>query len=119
MWRIIVIFVVILLNVPVRGEDVVHTINTPISCDIIPTGMHAEYEFGQYTCANEYYLPADAETCTVCPIGGSCSGGTFYFNSNEYQGLVLSNVSGVVNNVCADNFPTNMYAKYQIPSYQE
>jgi len=112
-----VVLVAILLNMPVRGDDVAYTPDAPVSCDAIPAGMYAVYGISQYTCQRGYYLPADSEICRSCPTGGSCIGGTFTLNPNEYQGLVLSNIHGAVNYVCANNFPTNMYAMYQINVY--
>lgn len=99
------------------GDDVAYTSDTPISCDVIPTDMYGVYSIGQYTCAAGYFLPADGEACAACPSGSICNGGIYTFNTNEFQGLVLSGINGTVNNLCADNFPTTMYAKYQISTY--
>lgn len=92
--------------------------NETIACDATPTNLRAVYSVNQYTCAAGYYLPANAIACAVCPNGGYCSGGTFTFAPNEFQGLVLPDViSTATANVCADNFPSAMYAVYSINQY--
>ena len=78
------------------------------------TDYYAVYEPNTYTCNSGYYLPANTEGCQPCPNGFTCSGGTFEFNPNEYQGAELNTIgTSTMNNVCADNFPMDMYAVYE------
>jgi len=71
-----------------------------------------------YTCASGQFLPAASTTCAACPADYSCSGGTFYFNAKNNQGL--SNQTTFTNNltnVCATNAPHGFIATYEINSY--
>ena len=113
---IVAILTVIVLNAHFAYGDEYgfYAPNETITCDAIPTNMNAVYTVGRHTCQPGYYLPADADNCAVCPNGGYCSGGTFTFDPNDFQGLVLTNMSTTASNVCADNFPSTMYAKYTI-----
>ena len=52
-----------------------------------PRVLNAVFELGTYTCAAGYYLPANSETCTACPAGSYCPGGTYTFNENDAQGI--------------------------------
>ena len=116
---IIVILTVILLNAHFAYADDYgfYSPTDDIACDDMPVNMNAIYEKNRYTCSSGYYLPANADTCAVCPTGGYCNGGTFSFNPNEFQGLFLANMSTTINNICADNFPSNMYATYEKNRY--
>ena len=40
-----------------------------------------------YNCALGYYLPADSESCEICPSGYYCVGGTYTFNETNNQGI--------------------------------
>ena len=94
-------------------------------CDVFgktcPGGTYAFNEnesqgliVGSYTCNNGYFLPANSDTCSVCPNGWTCSGGTYDFNPNEYQGAELNTITtNTMNNICADNFPIDLYAVYE------
>ena len=76
------------------------------------TDYWAEYTLISYTCQSGYFLPANTRGCQPCPDGYTCAGGTFDFNENIYQGAQLNGLTTTVNNVCADNFPTDLYADY-------
>ncbi len=39
------------------------------------------------TCAAGTYLPANSSTCTTCPAGSYCGGGTYTFNATTAQGI--------------------------------
>ena len=41
----------------------------------------------EYTCANGEFLPANIDECRACPLGRTCTGGTFYFDENVSQGI--------------------------------
>ena len=83
-------------------------------CDETITDYYALYEINTYNCSAGQYLPANTDGCVACPVGFTCAGGTFTFNENEYQGAVLNTVgTSAMNNVCADNFPVDLYAVYE------
>lgn len=68
----------------------------------------------EYICEPGYFLPANTDGCQPCPDGFVCGGGTFEFNSDIYQGAQLITIpTTTMNNVCADNFPTDIYAVYE------
>ena len=72
----------------------------------------------QYTCSAGNFLPANAIACVECPLGYTCSGGTYYFNETDAQGLIRinPNVHNFTNeqNTCAANIVSkNMYAIMQ------
>ena len=72
-----------------------------------------------------YALPINQNEATVIAFkklegaldnGGKTSsyGGTFDANSDKYQGAEIDSIgTSTMNNVCADNFPTDMYAVYE------
>ena len=41
----------------------------------------------QHTCTPGYYLPANADSCTICPQNNYCIGGTYTFNETSDQGI--------------------------------
>ena len=47
----------------------------------------AMYDDLQVSCARGYYLPADAEECTICSADNYCPGGTYTFNETIAQGI--------------------------------
>lgn len=89
-----------------------------IICDERVSNYSAVYELSEYTCASGYYLPANTDGCVACPSGAVCNGGTFTFDANNYQGLVLNSIpNSGVNNMCADNFPAIWLAMYEPNQY--
>ena len=84
-----------------------------IVCDINYSKYFALYEISEYRCDVGYFLPANTLGCRPCPNGFTCSGGIFQFNSFLFQGLYIDKyISTTMNNVCAANFPSNIYAFY-------
>ena len=78
------------------------------------TDYFAIYEINTYTCESGKYLPANTEGCQPCPTGFTCNGGTYEFNPDIYQGAELDSIpTTTMNNICADNFPTEVYAIYK------
>ena len=47
----------------------------------------AMYDDLQVSCAQGYYLPADAEECVLCLENNYCVGGTYTFNETIAQGI--------------------------------
>ena len=50
------------------------------------TTLYAQWTGKSITCAAGKYLPASSETCSSCPAGYYCSGGTFTYTGSQ-QGL--------------------------------
>jgi len=85
-----------------------------MTCDTDISDYLAVYEINSYTCNAGYFLPANTDGCEPCPNGATCTGGTFDFDPDNFQGLSFSSVSdSTTNNVCASNFPTDLYAVYE------
>lgn len=40
-----------------------------------------------HNCNAGYYLPANVDSCTICPAGNKCVGGTYTFNETTTQGI--------------------------------
>lgn len=84
-----------------------------IVCDDSGIVYFAHYEINTYNCAVGYYLPANTLGCRPCPSGFNCPGGTYKFNSDNFQGLYFTpNITTAINNACAANFPTDIFAIY-------
>ena len=82
-------------------------------CDTSVDEYSAVYEINTYDCEKGKFLPANSLECKLCPIGFSCPGGIFDFNSDYFQGLNfdVNNISNeIINNICASNFPSDLIA---------
>jgi hypothetical protein len=78
----------------------------------------AIYDANSYTCQSGEFLPANTLGCQSCPTGMSCSGGTFDFNPDNFQGLTINNISTTtLNNMCADNMFNKLRASYEPNQY--
>lgn len=82
-------------------------------CDINLKKYWAAYTINQYTCNAGEFLPANTLGCAPCPVGGDCIGGTYKFNPNTSQGLVINTISNdTLHGVCAENFLSRLNATY-------
>ncbi len=87
-----------------------------ITCDdtVDYKAFKAIYEPYTYTCAPGEFLPANTFMCKPCPSGYVCNGGTFNFDPNMYQGIVLDLIpESTINYVCASNFTPKLRAVYE------
>ena len=73
----------------------------------------AIYDINSYTCAPGEFLPANTLGCVSCPNGFTCPGGTFNFDPDNIQGIYITSITGVTNNVCADNLNNLWLAIYE------
>lgn len=83
-----------------------------MTCDISVDDYYALYTINHYACDAGYFLPANTLGCVACPSGFTCDGGTFPFNPDIYQGLDIQEIKTQTNNVCAANFPSDLWAIY-------
>ena len=84
------------------------------TCDISASDYYAIYEKDVFTCSSGQYLPANSLGCVTCPNGFTCNGGTYEFDSNEFQGLDFRTIPTTqLSNVCANNFPSYLLAVYE------
>ena len=91
-----------------------HSSFAEMMCDVFVSDYFAVYEANTYTCNVGQYLPANTLGCVPCPSGLTCPGGTFDFNPDIFQGLDFISVpNNTLNNMCADNFPSDLYAIYE------
>ena len=51
------------------------------------SNIFAIFEPHVHTCTPGYYLPANIDECTTCPVNHICSGGTYTFNETIDQGI--------------------------------
>lgn len=89
-------------------------------CGLIPDNeLHAVFTLNQYTCENGKFLPAYSDVCVSCPPDYTCSGGTFSFNENSFQGAVKSQtyITHGLTNMCSRNIPYGYYAVFTVNSY--
>ena len=93
---------------PVYGY---YTTDIPNKCGSMPE-MFTVFTPYQYTCPAGEFLPAYTLGCRACPVGYTCSGGTYDFNDDIFQGAIKQ--SGYINNnlsnLCSTNFPHELSA---------
>ena len=56
--------------------------------------LYARWTVNSYTCGAGYYLKAGGTSCTACPAGKYCSGGTYTFNASADQGITGNVTAG-------------------------
>ena len=64
-----------------------NTINNICAANF-PPELFSVYEPNEHTCSPGYYLPANVDSCTICPQNNYCLGGTYYFNETNNQGII-------------------------------
>lgn len=52
--------------------------------------MTARWTPNTHTCNVNEFLPANTDACVACPMGQTCTGGTFDFNETETQGITYT-----------------------------
>ena len=83
-------------------------------CDVSIDKYFATYELYTYNCSSSYYLPANTLGCKPCLTDGICTGGTYNFNPNEFQGMEIKTITNdTLSGVCAKNFSTRLNAIYK------
>lgn len=92
---------------------IVQSVRADLMCDDAGVDYYAFYEPNTYTCEAGYFLPANTDGCVACPSGYNCPGGTFKANSDKFQGITISEVSTSLDNMCADNFPADLFLVYE------
>ena len=107
----IIIFLSFLLNANVAFGYVNETIQN--QCGIMGNKFFAIHTINSYTCQSGEFLPAYTLGCQPCPSGYTCSGGTYVFNENKYQGAVKSAtyIDNDLTNMCSINAYHEMIAK--------
>jgi hypothetical protein len=63
--------------------NVIHSFNNDAE-------MTARWIPNSYTCNVNEFLPANIDNCVSCPMGQTCTGGTFDFNETEPQGITYT-----------------------------
>lgn len=89
-----------------------YTENIQNQCGVIGDNLYAEFTINQYSCNSGEFLPAYSLGCESCPDDFTCSGGTYTFNENEYQGAIKSStyITHNMTNMCATNAPHELSA---------
>ncbi|MBR3510782.1 MAG: hypothetical protein IKN73_01840 [Alphaproteobacteria bacterium] len=81
----------------ISGKPLINTNITNICSNNILNSLNnksiliSEWTPNEHTCAPGYYLPANVDSCTICPAGNKCVGGTYSFNETDNQGIVSCN----------------------------
>jgi hypothetical protein len=66
-------------------------------------------------CNDNQFLPAGSVTCSNCPNGYTCSGGSLIFDEKKSSGIdYTQKITKSANNVCSNNFPKMLYANFKI-----
>ena len=93
---------------------IVQSVWADLMCDDAGVDYFAIYKPNTYTCNPGYYLPANTDGCQPCPVGCTCVGGTFDWDLDFFQGVSSCSISAtIMNNMCADNFPGDLFAIYE------
>ncbi len=84
-----------------------------LMCNIDTNEYYARYSPRVLNCDAGQFLAANTTECVTCPDGYTCDGGELTFNTNRASGIDYSkNITSSADNVCAVNFPSELYATY-------
>ena len=110
------VFLLIILNANLAFAY--HTEDIQNGCGTYADKMWSAFEPYEYTCDAGEFLPADTLGCRTCPTDAICSGGTYSFNDNEYQGVTISAtyITHNLTNMCSVGY-ADFGAKFEINTY--
>ena len=93
------------ISIPVFADN--------LECVVGDYELYAIFTPKTVVCDDNEFLPANSLTCQQCPNGYTCTGGSFTFNEQKASGIDYNQkITNSANNVCALNFPSELYAVY-------
>ena len=92
MKRIFVSLLLIFISQSVLADYITQNTNNGCTNGVINikdnhSDMFAVFMANQHTCPSGQYLPANIDGCRLCPVNGTCSGGTYTFNESSSHGI--------------------------------
>lgn len=63
------------------------TENIVSGCEPRLNALYTIFQPNVHNCAPGYYMPANTDSCVICPANGYCGGGTYTFNETTDQGI--------------------------------
>ncbi len=105
------LFIFVLLCVPfaVQADNITNNVVNGCNTNFLDliggiANFVPDFSINQYTCDVGNYLPANSESCAICPDSFTCIGGTFDFDETKSQGIVYNSVINQnIANACSEN----------------